>query len=75
MKTSPKSFQEIINELYVKFGKNIFDPINMGEDEHGHSLWLPRIRVENPDEWYNIDPNHQHLILKNFIASMQSVSS
>jgi hypothetical protein len=68
MKNSPQTQEEIILQLQQKFGSHILEPVNMGMDEHGLGLTLPRLRVEQPDDWFNLDVEHRDIILKNFMA-------
>lgn len=68
MKNSPQSQEEIILQLQQKFGTHILEPVNMGMDEDGLGLTLPRLRVEQPDDWFNLDVEHRDIILKNFMA-------
>lgn len=68
MKNSPQSQEEIILQLQQKFGTHILEPVNMGMDEDGLGLTLPRLRVEQPDDWFNLDVEHRDNILKNFMA-------
>jgi hypothetical protein len=68
MKNSQPTQEDIILQLQQKFGTHILEPVEMGTDEHDLGLTLPRIRVEQPDDWFNLDVEHRDIILKNFMA-------
>jgi hypothetical protein len=68
MKNSQLNQEEIIYQLQQKFGNNILDPVEMGADEHNMRLFLPRLRVERPSDWFDLDDHHRDVILKNFMA-------
>lgn len=68
MKNPQLNQEEIIYQLQQKFGNNILEPVEMGTDEHNIGLYLPRLRVERPSDWFALDDHHRDIILKNFMA-------
>jgi hypothetical protein len=68
MKKSQINQKEIIYQLQQKFGKAMLEPVEMGADEHNISLFLPRLRVECPSDWFALEEDIRDIILKNFMA-------
>ena len=68
MKYSQQAQEEFILQLQQKFGTHILEPVEMGIDEPDLKPTPPRLRVEHPTDWFNLDEEQRDIILKNFMA-------